>query len=81
MDVFQILAIVFESLFDILDKPISLLGGLSLMRIGIAITSVFMVKRFLLDPLFNRNVISRIGGGKASEAKNKSNSDRRNNRG
>lgn len=81
MEVFQIIAIAFESMYNILDKPISLLGGLSIMRIGIALTSVMMVKRFLLDPLFNRNAIARIDGGKASETKNKNRSDRRQNRG
>lgn len=77
MEVFQIIAIGFEEMYNILDTPISLLGGLSIMRIGIAITSVFMVKRFLLDPLFNRNAIAKIDGGKDTETKNKNRSDRK----
>ena len=81
MEVFQIIAIAIEGVYNILDKPISFLGGLSIFRIGIAFTCVIMVKRFLLDPLFNRNAIARIHGGKASESNNKIRSDRRKNRG
>lgn len=55
MLVFQSLSQSIIGVYDILSTPISYLGGLSLINIAVALASVTIVKRFLLDPLFSRH--------------------------
>lgn len=55
MLVFAWIAQAFSGIVLVLSTPISYLGGLNLISIAVALTSVTIVKRFLLDPLFSRH--------------------------
>lgn len=55
MIVFTWIANAINGIIAVLSAPISYLGGLNLISIGVALTSVTIVKRFLLDPLFSRH--------------------------
>lgn len=55
MLVFSNLSQSIIGVYNILNTPISYLGGLSVINIAVALASVTIVKRFLLDPLFSRH--------------------------
>lgn len=55
MIAFTWIAQAFSGLVSIFNTPISYLGGLSLINIGIALCCVAMVNRFLLMPMFSRH--------------------------
>lgn len=42
-------------MITVLSTPISYLGGLTILEIGVALTCVSMVTRFLIKPLFSKH--------------------------
>lgn len=55
MIVFAWISQTFTGIISIFSNPISYLGGLSLLQIGVALCAVTMINRFLLKPLFGRH--------------------------
>lgn len=55
MIVFTWIAQAITGISLILSYPITFLGGLSIMQIGVAMCAVTMINRFLLKPLFGRH--------------------------
>lgn len=68
MNVFDLLAYGFNGVSQLLSYPV--LMGFSILDIGIAMTSVIMIERFLLKPMFGRHSTRSIKGDNEESANN-----------